>query len=88
MSAGPLAVHHTVSYRDEPLLCFTNLPGPDPVMTPAAARLLAGALLRAAADCERLAKDARRYGPQRREYALAAPVSTPTPTPTHEGGTR
>lgn len=84
MSTGRrvLAVRHAVSYRDEPLLSLMNLPGPGQDVTPADARLLAGALLRAAEDCERLANDTRRYGPQRHEYDLA---TIPT---THKGAPR
>lgn len=69
----PLYVRHTVSCFDAPLLCFVNLPGPDAEMFPAAARALAAALLAAASDCEALVRDARRYGPQRREYDISAP---------------
>ena len=66
-----LLVKHTLTWRDEPLLCFRNLPGYDAELSPAAARALADALLQAADDCEALRGDARRYGPQVREYTLA-----------------
>lgn len=65
-----LLVKHTLTWRDEPLLCFRNLPGYDAEMLPAAVRALAAAMLRAADDCEALRAEARRYGPQVREYAL------------------
>lgn len=65
-----LTVKHTVSYKDEPLACVENLPGNFADLTPAQMRRLAVALMNAADDCELLAKDARRYGPIRREYSL------------------
>lgn len=65
-----LMVKHTVSYKDEPLACFQNLPGFDADLSPSAMRRLAIALIKAADDCELLAKDSRRYGPIKREYSL------------------
>lgn len=65
-----LRVKHTVSYKADPLVCFSNLPGYDAEMTPAQIRTLAAALLQVASDCEALAETTRWYGPVRREYQL------------------
>lgn len=66
----PLTVRHMVSYKDEPLVVVDNFPGGQYEASPARVRALAIALLKAADDCELLAKDARRYGPIRREYSV------------------
>lgn len=68
--SAPLRVRHTVTFLEEPLMVVDNLPGCCAELRPDAARALAAALLRAADDCEALLRDARRYGPQRREYAM------------------
>lgn len=65
-----LRVKHTVTYKAEPLVCFSNLPGFDAELTPAQIRALAAAMLEAASDCEKLAEHTRWYGPERREYGL------------------
>jgi hypothetical protein len=64
-----LRVRHTESYRNTPLACIENMPGPDPDLSPAQLRALAKALQSIADDCEMLHRTARRYGPHRREYA-------------------
>lgn len=66
-----LDVKHTVTYKSEPLVCFSNLPGYDAELTPAQIRQLAAAMLLAAAECEALVEHTRRRSPVRREYPLA-----------------
>jgi hypothetical protein len=68
----PLYVTHCVSYIDEPLACFANLPAFDAEMSPVQIRALAATLLLVAADCETLRDEIRRYGPEPREYRATA----------------
>lgn len=69
---APLVVRHRVCRLGKPLLDVENLPGEGAEMTPAMARAIAGALIRAAGDCEALHRQTRRYGAARREYPLNA----------------
>ena len=65
-----LIVNHTVTFKSEPLVCFTNLPGPDAELTPDQIRLLCVAMLEAAQDCEALLEQARKARRLRRTYSL------------------
>ena len=50
-----LTVKHCRTYQGLPLVHFTNLPGPDPELTPAQVRALAESLLAVATEAEALA---------------------------------
>lgn len=67
-----LAVKHTATHKGDPLVCFSNFPGPDAELTPAQIRKLASALLSIADDCESHARGMRRYADRRREYPVEA----------------
>lgn len=72
-----LHVKHTITYQDEPLVHFSDLPGYDAELTPAQIRALALALLRAADDCEAQFARTRKNGPMHRKYPVGAAVSAP-----------
>ena len=67
-----LAVKHTATFKGEPLVCFSNLPGDGAELTPAQIRKLAAALLTIADDCDAHARSVRRYADRRREYPVEA----------------
>lgn len=62
----------TVCHKGKPLVCFSNLPGPDPELTQSQIRQLAAALLRIADDADALRFSVRHYRAANREYALGA----------------
>lgn len=67
-----LAVKHTATHKGDPLVVFSDLPGPGAELTPAQIRKLAAALLTIADDCESHARSVRRYADRRREYPVEA----------------
>lgn len=67
-----LAVKHTATFKGDPLVCFSDLPGADAELTPAQIRKLAAALLTIADDCEAHARSVRRYADRRCEYPVEA----------------
>ena len=72
MARKILMAKHTATYKGDPLVCFSNLPGPDAELTPEAIRDLAAALLAIADDCEAHARSIRRGVDVRREYPVGA----------------
>lgn len=72
MAQKILMVKHTATRKGDPLVCFSNLPGPDAEMTPEALRHLACALQAVADDCEAHARSIRRGVCVRREYPVGA----------------
>lgn len=67
-----ITIKHTVDYRDRPLAAVVNFPGLDAELSPAQLRALSAARAAAADECEALAPETRRYGPERREYQITA----------------
>lgn len=67
-----LSVKHTATFQGAPLVCFSDLPGPDAELTPAQIRALAATLLTIAEDCEAHARGIRRALDVRRDYPIGA----------------
>lgn len=67
-----LAVKHTATLQGDPLVVFSDLPGPDVELRPAQIRKLAAALLAIAADCDAHARGVRRAIDRRQVYSVEA----------------
>lgn len=65
-----LAVKHTATYKGDPLVVFSDLPGPDAELMPAQIRKLAAALIIIADDCESHARGVRRAIDRRQTYTV------------------
>lgn len=70
MTAEIVTVKHTATQDGAPLVCFTNLPGPDVELAPEAIRHIAAALMTIADDCEAHARSIRRGVDVRRQYTV------------------
>lgn len=67
-----LAVKHTATFKGEPLVVFSDLPGNGAELTPAQIRALAAALRTIADDCEAHARGVRRAIDRRQTYPVEA----------------
>ena len=65
-----LAVKHTATHKGDPLVVFSDLPGPDAELTPAQIRKLAAVLITIADDCESHARGVRRAIDRRQTYTV------------------